>query len=113
MYVLCSFVCLRIRRPPRSTRTDTLFPYTTLFRSHLVGHTPLEPAEFDQLERLGDAVADFAAPHTRDLEAVGDIVGDAHVREDGVALKHHVHGALVRRNARHVLPVDQDLTVAR
>src|SRR3546814_15382712 len=28
------FVCfLMIRRPPRSTRTDTLFPYTTLFRS--------------------------------------------------------------------------------
>src|SRR3546814_2110686 len=25
-----------IRRPPRSTRTDTLFPYTTLFRSALV-----------------------------------------------------------------------------
>src|SRR3546814_10967094 len=30
---LVSFVFLRIRRPPRSTRTDTLFPYTTLFRS--------------------------------------------------------------------------------
>src|SRR3546814_9785636 len=27
-----------IRRPPRSTRTDTLFPYTTLFRSHLLGN---------------------------------------------------------------------------
>src|SRR3546814_10501475 len=27
------FFCLIIRRPPRSTRTDTLFPYTTLFRS--------------------------------------------------------------------------------
>src|SRR3546814_3107717 len=27
-----------IRRPPRSTRTDTLFPYTTLFRSHALGH---------------------------------------------------------------------------
>src|SRR3546814_7185789 len=26
-----------IRRPPRSTRTDTLFPYTTLFRSHAKG----------------------------------------------------------------------------
>src|SRR3546814_4629155 len=26
-----------IRRPPRSTRTDTLFPYTTLFRSPIVG----------------------------------------------------------------------------
>src|SRR3546814_6588084 len=42
MYVLCSnlfkrvssfFFFLMIRRPPRSTRTDTLFPYTTLFRS--------------------------------------------------------------------------------
>src|SRR3546814_19678155 len=30
----CSFFFLMIRRPPRSTRTDTLFPYTTLFRSH-------------------------------------------------------------------------------
>src|SRR3546814_14245637 len=29
----CVVVCLMIRRPPRSTRTDTLFPYTTLFRS--------------------------------------------------------------------------------
>src|SRR3546814_10108642 len=28
-----SFFFLMIRRPPRSTRTDTLFPYTTLFRS--------------------------------------------------------------------------------
>src|SRR3546814_16310939 len=27
-----------IRRPPRSTRTDTLFPYTTLFRSIFVAH---------------------------------------------------------------------------
>src|SRR3546814_20663564 len=30
------FFFLMIRRPPRSTRTDTLFPYTTLFRSRLV-----------------------------------------------------------------------------
>src|SRR3546814_17912179 len=30
--VVCFFF-LMIRRPPRSTRTDTLFPYTTLFRS--------------------------------------------------------------------------------
>src|SRR3546814_17056084 len=34
----CSIVfLLMIRRPPRSTRTDTLFPYTTLFRSHQGG----------------------------------------------------------------------------
>src|SRR3546814_4730937 len=30
---LLFFFFLMIRRPPRSTRTDTLFPYTTLFRS--------------------------------------------------------------------------------
>src|SRR3546814_14781114 len=36
LYVDClnySIFFLMIRRPPRSTRTDTLFPYTTLFRS--------------------------------------------------------------------------------
>src|SRR3546814_12385096 len=32
LFFLCFFF-LMIRRPPRSTRTDTLFPYTTLFRS--------------------------------------------------------------------------------
>src|SRR3546814_12152785 len=32
-HVLILFFFLMIRRPPRSTRTDTLFPYTTLFRS--------------------------------------------------------------------------------
>src|SRR3546814_13659977 len=37
---------LMIRRPPRSTRTDTLFPYTTLFRSvDLVGHFIVTHAE--------------------------------------------------------------------
>src|SRR3546814_6847985 len=33
MYKLFILFFLMIRRPPRSTRTDTLFPYTTLFRS--------------------------------------------------------------------------------
>src|SRR3546814_12193666 len=32
--VILVFFFLMIRRPPRSTRTDTLFPYTTLFRSY-------------------------------------------------------------------------------
>src|SRR3546814_18940194 len=35
------FFFLMIRRPPRSTRTDTLFPYTTLFRSDQVEADPL------------------------------------------------------------------------
>src|SRR3546814_7475649 len=34
-----------IRRPPKSTRTDTLFPYTTLFRSSHEGSTALVQAE--------------------------------------------------------------------
>src|SRR3546814_11940749 len=33
-YRVCLLFFIMIRRPPRSTRTDTLFPYTTLFRSH-------------------------------------------------------------------------------
>src|SRR3546814_3123864 len=38
-----------IRRPPRSTRTDTLFPYTTLFRSAAIGdfaRSAIEPLDF-------------------------------------------------------------------
>src|SRR3546814_14895426 len=34
---------LMIRRPPRSTRTDTLFPYTTLFRSTKAEQRPIVP----------------------------------------------------------------------
>src|SRR3546814_16893780 len=39
--ILYFFFFLMIRRPPRSTRTDTLFPYTTLFRSKLTFEPPL------------------------------------------------------------------------
>src|SRR3546814_20779447 len=48
------FFFLMIRRPPRSTRTDTLFPYTTLFRS---------------TETDGDG------PYGTDLDAPADIDG--------------------------------------
>src|SRR3546814_807806 len=45
-----------IRRPPRSTRTDTLFPYTTLFRSVLVECETVEdvPAEAAEVDVGGD-----------------------------------------------------------
>src|SRR3546814_9754960 len=36
-----------LRRPPRSTRTDTLFPYTTLFRSVCNRVLPVDIAAFD------------------------------------------------------------------
>src|SRR3546814_7654321 len=55
-----------IRRPPRSTRTDTLFPYTTLFRS------PAEPLAADRSSRSPRAPA-RRAPDLR--PAGGDTIG--------------------------------------
>src|SRR3546814_5482576 len=45
-----------IRRPPRSTRTDTLFPYTTLFRSTRMPHEP--PHHPARVRRGGDICCD-------------------------------------------------------
>src|SRR3546814_883823 len=47
-----------IRRPPRSTRTDTLFPYTTLFRSLQLAHRLGVTA--GHVERPAQAVGDEA-----------------------------------------------------
>src|SRR3546814_3727938 len=46
-----------IRRPPRSTRTDTLFPYTPLFRSLAAGH------EISQSEGAFRTMRPHAGPH--------------------------------------------------
>src|SRR3546814_15454321 len=46
-----------IRRPPRSTRTDTLFPYTTLFRSgRVTNHIWLRPRHRSGLTGLGGLI---------------------------------------------------------
>src|SRR3546814_18308738 len=47
-----------IRRPPRSTRTDTLFPYTTLFRSD---------------EALGRSIADWLPPLLQNIRRLDSI----------------------------------------
>src|SRR3546814_12694384 len=55
-----------IRRPPRSTRTDTLFPYTTLFRSLPAGGDPGIRAvgrAADQVRRRDRAAGVFRAVH--------------------------------------------------
>src|SRR3546814_19526345 len=72
-----------IRRPPRSTRTDTLFPYTTLFRSLAfrilgvvfdqrvdVGKTHVVGAGGDALQRTGRALAGVDG----DVEAGGLVI---------------------------------------
>src|SRR3546814_5165864 len=46
-----------MRRPPRSTRTDTLFPYTTLFRSIRAD----DKASLDPLDGFDDAIHQFGA----------------------------------------------------
>src|SRR3546814_13638894 len=51
LYAPSRFFFLMIRRPPRSTRTDTLFPYTTLFRS------ALDKDHQDKLDDLNKASA--------------------------------------------------------
>src|SRR3546814_5582806 len=53
-----------IRRPPRSTRTDTLFPYTTLFRSAGGGHVARPPGPLRRRARQQGPHA-----HARGLDA--------------------------------------------
>src|SRR3546814_1328654 len=66
---LLLFFFLMIRRPPRSTRTDTLFPYTTLFRSVL--NTPLlrrsVPGNWPTLERASSRRSE---EHTSELQSL-------------------------------------------
>src|SRR3546814_18971886 len=100
------------RRPPRSTLTDTLFPYTTLFRSDLEARrVPVEEDTADPLapglavdagedheplrlvgatdQRLGSVEDDAVAVNLRVRQVVGDVgarVGLGHAdREDDLA----------------------------
>src|SRR3546814_1048264 len=86
-----------IRRPPRSTRTDTLFPYTTLFRS----------------ERLGEAVDARFGGGIVDLPILPRLAVDRTDVDDAApaALDHagkaglgHVEAA-AEVDAHHVVPV--------
>src|SRR3546814_11348063 len=68
---LCIVFFLMIRRPPRSTRTDTLFPYTTLFRSarrlQLPGHRGRQVESGGRRRRGGQRVRLGAEPPGIDL----------------------------------------------
>src|SRR3546814_1768131 len=62
-----------IRRPPRSTRTDTLFPYTTLFRS--------------AVKRLGGALARRIAGEAPILNQPGDGLGTLQAEDEAGKLE--------------------------
>src|SRR3546814_19206425 len=64
MRVCCLwFFFLMIRRPPRSTRTDTLFPYTTLFRSD----KPMDPKLEARFERIKAKLVGFVSEPSQTL----------------------------------------------
>src|SRR3546814_13592061 len=61
--MICMFCFLMIRRPPRSTRTDTLFPYTTLFRSGHHLHLAVRPDAPVQMLFTGHMDTVYPADH--------------------------------------------------
>src|SRR3546814_11606204 len=63
-----------IRRPPGSTRTDTLFPYTTLFRSGVLPLFPLGNANAE-LELLKSQLAEAEADTAVLLDALAILAG--------------------------------------
>src|SRR3546814_8411954 len=65
-----SFFFLMIRRPPRSTRTDTLFPYTTLFRSIASAPTALPLLESDVLRTFVGIAESRSEEHTSELQSL-------------------------------------------
>src|SRR3546814_13492583 len=65
---LCFFF-LMIRRPPRSTRTDTLFPYTTLFRSQ-VGIEVVAVEIFRRRSRASPSARERSEEHTSELQSL-------------------------------------------
>src|SRR3546814_16840387 len=53
-----------IRRPPRSTRTDTLFPYTTLFRSVLLLDEPCSALDPISTAKIEELIAEIKSEYT-------------------------------------------------
>src|SRR3546814_9720458 len=105
-----------IRRPPRSTRTDTLFPYTTLFRS-LAGASELDDAAdvlafahvavavVDLVERVavGDQLVELQgalAVHGEEVRDLGPRVGRPEDRALDL-LVHHGDRKSTRLNSSH------------
>src|SRR3546814_15124994 len=82
-----------IRRPPRATRTDTLFPYTTLFLSHLI------IVARARRSRAVEALEPLCLTAT-DAEGGGDVVGDV-AGAEGQRRHLDEHAARKERHGRH------------
>src|SRR3546814_11592367 len=80
------FFFLMIRRPPRSTRTDTLFPYTTLFRTDHGSNALGISAAFDQ---QAHRLAEQAEPRQQRPRRQADVA-----LRDVARMVHGAHSAL-------------------
>src|SRR3546814_8529173 len=117
-----------IRRPPRSTRTDTLFPYTTLFRS-LVEAVAQRDRRGQRNEPLHECLVDARLDvETRrggaDLPGIAEFKGGAHLRrevdigivrddEGGVPAQFQRHSLEALTGQRGQEPADRDGTGER
>src|SRR3546814_5677262 len=105
-----SFFFLMIRRPPRSTRTDTLFPYTTLFRSLLYRYLVYTPADATFTGIDGQISHQFSAESR--LTLFGDYVR-ATLKEQGDNLPRIPPGRLGARYQWTHGPASADLEYYR
>src|SRR3546814_12178729 len=87
LYLSLLFCVLMVRRPPRSTRTDTLFPYTTLFRSesngYLAPHGVADDYSGGRIERIDIKTGEVevlykSGDHGVTLRGPNDLMFDAH-----------------------------------
>src|SRR3546814_21074056 len=83
--MLFSFFFLMVRRPPRSTRTDTLFPYMTLFRSERTGDAAMVHLAMPDGRLMRDV---FVSPRG---EVLGSIAPDRRL----MAWVRSIHGQLL------------------
>src|SRR3546814_20280111 len=87
-----------IRRPPRSTRTDTLFPYTTLFRSrpHRVGGVVM-PIDAKRIE-------EDARPRLhQEFDDLARCIAKIDIRRRGIATVDHREAVEIAMDARQSL----------
>src|SRR3546814_3186281 len=77
---MCVFF-LMIQRPPRSTRTDTLFPYTTLFRSFRILLTPRSLPALLRLPALPPPLR-LDESHDVSIDCPASVVDDATAKRD-------------------------------
>src|SRR3546814_5155069 len=94
-----------IRRPPRSTRTDTLFPYTTLFRSSLFG---IEEWVVEQDSREDRAQRQQPERHEHRPRAFVRVIAGGAVIGRAVPIVHRMLDMLARGPARLAVKGQED-----